>query len=249
VLATGYNVVDVDAAKELGITVCNVPEYSTNSVAEFVFALILEICHHVGSHNRAVKEGQWTKSRDFAFWNHPLFELSGKTLGIIGYGKIGQATAKLAAAFGMNVLAYSRSRKAGLISDGIRYADMDGLCAGSDIISLHCPLFPETAGMVGGEFISKCKDGVIIINTARGGLVAESDMKAALESGKVSYFAADVAANEPIDADSPLLTAPNTILTPHIAWATKEARARLMETTVKNLEAYLDGTPQNVVNK
>ena len=249
VLATGYNVVDVQAAKERGIIVCNVPGYSTNSVAQFVFALLLEISHHAWDHNLAVKKGDWTTCNDFCFWNHPLFELAGKTMGIIGYGRIGQATGKLAQAFGMKVLAYTRHPNNNFTDENMQYVDLDQLFEQSDVISLHCPLFPETEGLINAENISKCRDGVIIINTSRGGLIVEEDMKAALESGKVSNFAADVVSTEPIQMDNPLLHAPNTILTPHIAWAPKEARARLLNTAVENLSAYIVGAPKNVVNK
>jgi glycerate dehydrogenase len=248
-LATGYNVVDVEAAKEHGAVVCNVPAYSTESVAQFVFALLLEICHHAWDHNLSVKNGDWSSGPDFCFWNHPLFELKGKTIGIIGYGRIGESVGKLARAFGMKVLAHSRTIKPGLENEDIHFVLLDELLENSDVVSLHCPLFPETKGLVNKENIDKCKDGVIIINTARGGLVVEEDMKSALESGKVAYFAADVVSTEPIKPDNPLLKAPNTIITPHIAWAPFEARQRLMNTSIENLRAFLKGNPQNVVNK
>lgn len=248
VLATGYNVVDVAAAKQKGITVCNVPAYSTDAVAQLVIALLLEICHHVWDHNLAVKDGEWSKSPDFCFWKHPLFELKGKTIGIIGYGSIGTAVGNLAQAFGMKVLAGSRTRKPELENENMKFVSMDELFKSSDVISLHCPLFPETAGLINKDSISNCKDGVIIINTSRGGLVIEEDMKDALESGKVSYFAADVVSAEPITKDNPLLSAPNTILTPHIAWAPYEARTRLMNTAVENLRSFIDGTPHNKVS-
>jgi glycerate dehydrogenase len=249
VLATGYNVVDVDAAKEKGVTVCNVPAYSTDSVAQLVFALLLEICHHTWDHSLAVKKGDWTKSPDFCFWNHPLFELNGKIMGIIGYGRIGQAVSKLAQAFGMSVLSYTRTKKPEIKNKSLRFVTLDELLEKSDIISLHCPLFHETEGLISKDSINKCKDGVIVINTSRGGLVIEEDMKAALDRGKVAYFAADVVSAEPIKPGNPLLHAPNTILTPHIAWAPLEARTRLMNTAIENLRAFLSGCPQNVVNK
>jgi len=248
VLATGYNVVDVEAAKKRNIPVCNVPTYGTTAVSQFVFALLLEISHHAWDHNLAVKKGDWTNSIDFCFWNYPLFELAGKTMGIIGYGRIGQATGKLAQAFGMKVLAFDKYQNKELECDTMQYAELDELLKESDIISLHCPLFPDTEGMMNADSIAKCKDGVIIINTSRGGLVVESDMAQALKSGKVSNFAADVVSTEPIKMDNPLIAAPNTILTPHIAWAPIEARTRLMDTAIGNLKAFIDGKPQNVVN-
>lgn len=248
VLATGYNVVDVDAAKELGITVTNVPVYSTKAVAQFTMALLLEMCHHVGSHNEAVKNGDWTKSIDFCFWNSPLIELSGKTMGIIGLGRIGQETAKIAQAFGLNILAYNRSKKLELQTDTCKYVELDELLKTSDIISLHCPLSESTQGIINTGSIRKMKDGVMIINTSRGGLINEADLTEALNSGKVAYAAVDVVSIEPIKADNPLLNAKNCIITPHIAWAPKESRSRLMQTTAENLDAYLKGAPKNVVN-
>ena len=248
VLATGYNVVDVNAAKGKGIPVCNVPTYGTTAVSQFVFALLLEICHHAWDHNLAVKKGDWTKGEDFCFWNYPLIELAGKTMGIIGYGRIGQATGSIAQAFGMKVLAFDKYQNKDFECDTMQYADLDTLLEESDVISLHCPLFPDTENIMNKDNIAKCKDGVIIINTSRGGLVVEEDMAQALKDGKVSNFAADVVSTEPIKMDNPLLSAPNTILTPHIAWAPKEARARLMGTAVGNLKAFIMGEPQNVVN-
>lgn len=247
VLATGYNVVDVNMAKGMGITVANVPSYSTVSVAQFTIALLLEMCHHIGNHSLAVSNGKWVKSSDFCFWNSPLIELEGKTLGIIGFGSIGQATAKLAQAFGLNILFNNRSRKAELESDSCKQVELDELFSKSDIVSLHCPLFESTEGIINSKNILKMKDGVMIINTARGGLVVEQDLTDALNSGKVSGAAVDVVSEEPIKADNPLLKAKNCIITPHIAWAPKEARTRLMNTTVKNLEAFLSGNPVNVV--
>lgn len=248
VLATGYNVVDVEAATKRNIPVCNVPTYGTTAVSQFVFALLLEISHHAWDHNLAVKKGDWTNAKDFCFWNYPLFELAGKTMGIIGYGKIGQATGRLAQAFGMKVLAVDTHHSKELECEKMCYTDLDTLLAQSDVVNLHCPLFPETEGLMNKDNIAKCKDGVIIINTSRGGLVVEEDMAQALKSGKVSNFAADVVSTEPIKLDNPLLSAPNTILTPHIAWAPKEARSRLLDTAVDNLKAFIQGNPQNIVN-
>ena len=249
VFATGYNVVDIEAARERNIPVCNVPTYGTTAVAQFVFAMLLEICHHVWDHNLAVKRGDWTAGKDFCFWNYPLFELSGKTMGIIGYGRIGQATGALAQAFGMKVLAFDKYQDPNLVCDSMEYSSLDNLLEKSDVISLHCPLFPETEGIMNEANIAKCKEGVIIINTSRGGLVVEEDMRAALESGKVFGFAADVVSTEPITMDNPLLKAPNTIITPHIAWAPKEARERLMKTAVDNLRSFIEGETKNQVNK
>jgi len=248
VLATGYNVVDVNTAKKLGITVTNVPVYSTKAVAQFTMALLLEMCHHVGNHNNAVQSGDWTKSIDFSFWNTPLIELSGKRMGIIGFGKIGQETAKIAQAFGLNILAYNRSKNMELVSDTCKYAELDELLKSSDIISLHCPLSESTQGMINKDTISKMKDGVMIINTSRGGLINENDLKESLNSGKVAKAAVDVVSIEPIKADNPLLKAKNCIITPHIAWAPKESRSRLMQMAAENLDAYLKDSPINVVN-
>ncbi|TYA65956.1 D-2-hydroxyacid dehydrogenase [Seonamhaeicola marinus] len=248
VLATGYNVVDVKVAKELGITVTNVPAYSTTSVAQFTMALLLEMCHNVGDHSQAVHNGDWVTSPDFCFWNSPLTELEGKTLGLIGFGQIGQATAKVAQAFGLNILVSSRTKRAEFESDSLKFVALDELFSKSDIISLHCPLFDSTKGIINTTNITKMKDGVKIINTARGGLVVEEDLAKALDSGKVSGAAVDVVSQEPMQKNNPLLKAKNCIITPHIAWAPKEARERLMNTTVKNLEAYLNGKPINVVN-
>ena len=243
VLATGYNVIDITEAKRRGIVVANVPAYSTPTVAQFTMALLLEICLHVGHHSRVVHEGKWSACRDFAFWDYPLMELQGKTFGIIGYGSIGKAVAKLAKAFGMRVLAYSRH------DAEEDYAPLDELLAQSDIVSLHCPLTAENAGMINAETIARMKDGVIILNTARGGLINEADLREALLSGKVYAAASDVTAREPINADSPLLGLDNMIITPHIAWAATEARQRLMDIATDNVRKYLAGQPQNNVAK
>jgi glycerate dehydrogenase len=248
VLATGYNIVDTVAAKELGIKVTNVPTYGTAAVAQFTFALLLEMCHHVGAHDNAVKNGDWTKSIDFCFWNYPLIELAGKTMGLIGLGRIGQATAKVAQALGLNILAYDSYENPELVSATCKYTSLDELLTNSDIISLHCPLFESTKGIINKDTIAKMKDGVMIINTSRGPLVVEQDLCDALNSGKVAGAAVDVVSAEPIAENNPLLKAKNCIITPHIAWAPKESRTRLMKTTVENLAAYLSGSPINVVN-
>jgi len=247
-LATGYNVVDVVAAKEKGIVVSNIPTYGTAAVAQFAIALLLEICHHVGAHSSAVNEGRWASSPDWCFWDYPLIELSGKTMGIIGCGRIGQATALVAKALGMNVLAFDENpTDAGkAVAD---HVDLDELYSRSDVISLHCPLFPANTGMINKESISKMKDGVIIINTSRGGLVNEKDLADALNSGKVYAAGVDVVSFEPIKPDNPLLGAKNCIITPHIAWAPKEARTRLMGIATDNLKAFIAGEPINVVNR
>ena len=232
VLATGYNVVDVDAAKRRGIPVCNVPTYGTTAVAQFTMAMLLEVCHHVGAHSDAVREGAWAACPDFCFWNYPLIELAGKTMGIIGFGRIGQDVGKLAQAFGMKVLAFDNHKRSELESDTMRYAELDELFAESDVISLHCPLFPTTQGIINAENIKKMKDGVSILNDSRGPLIVEQDLYDALESGKVAAAAVDVVSTEPIREDNVLLKAKNMMITPHIAWAPKESRARLMDVAV-----------------
>jgi len=247
VLATGYNVVDIPAAKALGITVANVPTYGTIAVAQFTFALLLEMCHHTGDHNRAVKKGYWANNADFCFWNYPLIELAGKTMGLIGFGRIGQATAKIAHAFGLNIITFDHNIQPELESETCKYVTFDELLAKSDIISLHCPLYESNRGMINKDTISRMRDGVMIINTARGSLIVEQDLCDALNSGKVSSAGVDVVSLEPIAASNPLLTAKNCIITPHIAWAPKESRTRLMNTTIDNLAAFLAGKPVNIV--
>jgi len=249
VIATGYNVVDTTAAKELGIIVTNVPAYSTNSVAQLVFAFILELCHHVGEHNIAVHNGAWTNSEDFTFWNYPLIELAGKTLGIIGFGGIGQATARIAEAFGMKVLVYNRTKKLELETDRIKFAELEEVLNQSDYISLHCPLTDKTKGLINKESIAKMKIGVFLINTSRGPVLVEQDVADALNSGKLAGVGVDVVSIEPIPGNNPLLKAKNCIITPHFAWAPKEARTRLMDTLIKNIKAFMENEPINVVNK
>ena len=248
VLATGYNVVDVAAAKEKGIAVCNIPTYGTESVGQFAIALLLEICHHIGHHSEAVHAGRWENNQDWCFWDYPLIELAGKTMGIIGFGRIGQTTGRIAKALGMKVVAYD-----GYPNDSGRqiaeYVSLDELLAQSDVISLHCPLFPETEGMISRERIAKMKDGVILLNNSRGPLVVEQDLADALNSGKVYAAGLDVVSTEPIRSDNPLLKAKNCIVTPHISWAPKESRQRLMDIAVENLRAFVAGDPVNVVNR
>lgn len=248
VLATGYNVVDVVSAKNRGIVVTNIPTYGTTAVAQFVFALLLEACHHVGHHAETVKDGRWSRSEDFCYWDYPLIELHDKTMGIIGFGRIGQTTARIAVAFGMNVLAYDEIVDKKNETDVVRYASLDDVLAKSDVISLHAPLFDSTKGMINSGSIMKMKDGVIIVNTSRGPLVVEEDMAAALKSRKVYCYAADVASVEPILPDNPLVASDSSIITPHIAWAPKEARTRLMNIAVDNLAAFIAGTPRNIVS-
>lgn len=249
VLATGYNVVDTDAAKELGISVTNIPTYGTTAVAQFTIALLLEICHHIGAHSDAVQNGDWTKSPDFCFWNFPLIELAGKTMGLIGFGRIGQATARIAQSFGLNILAHDSYQDATLESDTCKYATLDELLNKSDIISLHCPLTDSTQGIINKNSIAKMKDGVMILNTSRGPLLVEQDLCDALNAGKVAGAAVDVVSAEPIKPDNPLLKAKNCIITPHIAWAPKESRARLMDIALENLGSFVNGNPVNVVNQ
>ena len=249
VLATGYNVVDVDAAKKHGVVVSNIPTYGTTAVAQMVFALLLEICHHVGAHSASVKNGDWSNNPDWCYWNYPLIELAGKTMGIIGFGRIGQNTAKIAVAMGMKVLAYDEYVNKSLETEDIKYVSLDELLANSDVISLHCPLFPSTQGIVNKDTIAKMKDGVIIINTSRGPLVVEDDLAAALHSKKVYAAGLDVVSTEPIKPENPLLGCYSSILTPHIAWAPKESRQRLMDIAVDNLVQFSKGNPVNVVNK
>ena len=247
VLATGYNVVDVNTAAEKGIPVCNIPTYGTTAVAQMVFALLLEICHHVGTHSEAVKMGEWSNNVDWCFWKYPLIELAGKTMGIVGFGRIGKAVGRLAKAFGMNVLAYDEyeNEEGKAIAD---YVTLDELYTKSDVISLHCPLFPATTGMICKESIAKMKDGVILINTSRGPLINEADLAEALQSKKVYAAGCDVVSTEPIKSDNRLLGCYNSILTPHIAWAPKESRQRLMDIAVDNVRNFLNGTTVNAVN-
>lgn len=248
VLATGYNVVDIDAANERNIPVANIPTYGTAAVSQYAIALLLELCHHIGEHSNCVKRGDWTNNPDWCFWNHPLVELAGKTMGIIGFGRIGQETGRIAQALGMTILAYDEFQNPALVTDTCRYTDLDTLLTQADVISLHCPLFPSTQGIICKESIAKMKDGVMIINDSRGPLIVEEDLRDALNSGKVAGAAVDVVSTEPIRPDNPLLQAKNIIITPHIAWAPKESRQRLMDIAVENLKTYLNGTPQNIVN-
>lgn len=248
VLATGYNVVDLVAAREKGIIVTNIPGYSTQAVAQFVFALLLEACCHVQHHSDSVQAGDWVRSKDFCYWKSPQLELWGKTMGIFGYGSIGQAVASIAQALGMKVVCCTRTPSKIPAGRGIQVLELDEFLAAADVISLHAPLTPQTENLIRRETIAKMKRGVILINTARGPLVKEDDLAAALKSGQVGWYAADVVCKEPMDPANLLLAVPNCIITPHIAWATQEARHRLMSIAAGNLAAFQRGTPENVVS-
>ena len=248
VLATGYNVVDIKAARQRGIPVANIPTYGTDSVGQFAIALLLEICHHIGHHDQAVHQGKWESNPDWCFWDYPLIELAGKIMGVIGYGRIGQATGRIAQALGMKVLAYDTYKNLELETATCRYVELEELLGESDVIALHCPLFSETEGIINKNNISKMKDGVIILNNSRGPLIVEKDLAEALDSGKIAAAGLDVVSIEPIRQDNPLLTAKNCIITPHISWAPKESRQRLMDIAVENLKKFLQGTPINIVN-
>lgn len=247
-LATGYNVVDYNYARENKIAVMNVPTYGTQIVGQYAVGLLLEICSHYGHHDQSVKAGMWEKSEDWCYWDYPMIELAGQTAGVIGLGRIGQSTAKILKAMDMKVLAFDKfqSEEGKKVAE---YVELDTLLEESDVIFLHCPLFPDTEGIINKENIEKMKDGVIIINNSRGQLVVESDLAEALDSGKVYAAGLDVVSSEPIKADNPLLKASNCIITPHIAWAAKAARQRIMDITVDNVKSFINGQPINVVNK
>lgn len=247
VLATGYNIVDTAAARTRGIGVANIPGYGTDAVAQFAISLLLELCAHVGHHSARVHEGAWNSSPDWCFWDHPLIELTGKTIGILGYGRIGKQTGRIAKALGMKVLANSRSKQSGS-DDVAEFTDVDTLIRSCDVIALHCPLFPETREIINKDSIAKMKDGVMIINNSRGQLVNEQDLADALNSGKVAAAGLDVLSSEPVSSDNPLLTAKNCIITPHISWAPVEARQRIIDATCSNITAFLEGRAENIVN-
>ena len=247
VLATGYNVVDYNYAKEKGIPVVNVPTYGTASVSQYSIALLLEICHHIGHHSESVHAGNWASNADWCYWDYPLIELEGKTIGIIGFGRIGQAEGRIAKALGMKVLAYDVYPNDSGRAIG-EYVDLDTLLKSADVVSLHCNLTPENTGLINRANIAKMKDGAILINNARGQLIVEQDVADALNSGKLAAAGLDVVYTEPIRADNPLLKAKNCIITPHISWAPIESRQRIMDITVENVKAFLNGAPQNVVN-
>jgi len=247
VLATGYNTVDVRAARERGIPVANVPAYGTESVAQFAIALLLEICHHVGHHAERVRAGRWAEGPDFCFWETPQIELAGKAMGILGFGRIGRAVGGIARALGMRVLACDRHEA----DEGraiAEYVPLDALLREADVLSLHCPLTPETERIIDRAAIGKMKDVAILINNSRGALLNERDVADALNAGKLAAAAVDVVSEEPIRPDNPLLTAKNCLITPHISWVSRESRGRIVEASAGNLRAFLRGEPKNVVN-
>ncbi len=248
VQATGYNNIDLQSATKRGITICNVPAYSTASVVQHTFALLLELCMHTGLHSAGVREGKWSRSGYFTYWDAPLTELFGKTMGLVGYGSIGSAVARVAVALGMRVLAATARPRTDAGQQGVRLCSLDEIFSEADIISLHCPLKPENMGLISGENIAKMKDGVIILNTARGGLVCEKAVAEALHCGKLGGFGADVLAEEPPASGSLLFKAPNCVITPHIAWAPIESRKRLLDVVEENIRLFLQGKPQNKVN-
>ena len=248
VLATGYNVVDYNYAKEKGIPVCNVPTYGTASVSQFSIALLLEICHHIGHHDASVHAGNWANCIDWCYWDYPLIELAGKTFGLLGCGRIGIHTAEAAKGLGMHVIAYNRSQSQAAKDLGVEFVDLDGLFARSDVLALQMPLADFNVGIINKENIAKMKDGVIILNNSRGQMVVEQDLADALNSGKVAFAGLDVVSTEPIRADNPLLTVKNCIITPHMSWGSQGSRQRIMDCTVNNIRAFLSGAPENVVN-
>jgi glycerate dehydrogenase len=251
VTATGYNIVDVEAAQERGILVCNVPAYGTRSVAQMTFALLLELTQRVGHHAQTVTEGRWSKSLDFCYWDFPLIELDGLTMGIVGFGQIGRAVADLGRAFGMRILAARRTGRTSVPASRypeVEFLDLDSLFARSDVISLHCPLTPETKHLVNTQRLALMKPTAFLLNTSRGPLIDESALANALNSGRIAGAGLDVLSVEPPWPDNPLFSAKNCFITPHIAWATRAARARLLEASIANIAAFLQGKPTNVVN-
>ena len=247
IIATGYNIVDVAAARARGVVVCNVPEYATLNVTQAVFALLLELTNHTGHHAQTVRDGKWSASRDFCYWDYPLIGLSGLVLGIVGYGRIGRAVGRVGSALGMRVLA-TRRRETAPQKDEVTFVDLDRLFRESDVVSLHCPLTPKTAGMINPARLGQMKRTAYLINTARGGLVDEAALAAALNHEQIAGAGLDVLATEPPPADNPLLNAKNCIITPHLAWATRDARQRLLQIAAENLRAWQDGRPRNVVS-
>jgi glycerate dehydrogenase len=248
VLATGYNVVDTVTAKKRNIIVTNVPAYSTMSVTQLTFALLLELCHSVQRHSDSVMKGKWSESVDFSYWDFPLIELSGKTLGIIGFGTIGKKVADIATLFGMNIIAASRHRTDESVRKNFRWAEIGEVLEQADVVSIHCPLTPDTKGLINAESLKKMKRSAFLINTSRGPVVVEQDLADALNNGIIAGAGIDVLSTEPPAKDNPLFKAKNCLITPHIAWATKEARVRLMDEAVNNVAAFIDGKPLNVVS-
>ena len=249
VLATGYNIVDVEAAKNKNVVVTNVPGYGTDSVVQLTFALLLELCLHVQRHSDAVLDGKWSRSKDFCFWDYPLMELSGKTMGIIGFGNIGQEVGNVATAFGMNILGQSRTQTDQSHRKNFKWASMDELLQNADVISIHCPLTPETKGLINKTALQKMKPSAFLLNTSRGPIIVDQDLADALNNDVIAGAGIDVLSVEPPPADNPLFKAKNCLITPHIAWATKEARSRLMNSVVNNVAAFLSNSPVNVVNR
>ncbi|MCW3078656.1 D-2-hydroxyacid dehydrogenase [Segetibacter sp.] len=248
VLATGYNIVNTEAAKAKGIVVANVPGYGTTSVVQMTFALLLELCLHVQKHSDLVMEGKWAKSADWCFWDYPLVELAGKTIGIIGYGSIGQKVGDVATAFGMNIIANSRHWTDQSHQPNFRWAEVPELLAQSDVVTIHCPLFPETKGLINKERLKTMKPSAFLLNTSRGPIIIDEDLADALNNNVIAGAGIDVLSVEPPSKGNPLFSAKNCIITPHISWATKEARERLMAVTANNLAAFINGNPVNVVN-
>lgn len=249
VLATGFNVVDVKKAGENGVVVCNIPTYGTDAVAQMTVALLLELCHHVGEHSNSVFKGEWAKNADWCYWNYPLVELAGKTAGLIGFGRIGQSTAGVLKALGMNILAYDEYKNDSVKEDFAKYVSLDYLLENSDVVSLHCPLTPTNGGMINSQSLCKMKKSAFLINTSRGQLINEEELAKALNDGIIAGAALDVVSSEPIKESNPMLKAKNCIITPHIAWAPKESRNRLLDIAVDNLKAYVAKNPQNIVNQ
>lgn len=249
VLATGYNIVNTEVAKTKGIVVANVPGYGTASVAQMTFALLLELCHHVQHHSNTVMDGRWVRSADWCYWDFPLIELAGKTMGIIGFGTIGRQVGDIATAFGMNLIGNARHRPDQPQRANFRWADIPELLEQSDVVSIHCPLFPETKGLINKQTLQQMKRSAFLLNTSRGPIIVDQDLADALNGDVIAGAGIDVLSAEPPPRDNPLFGAKNCIITPHIAWATREARARLMQITVNNLAAFLNGRPVNVVNK
>ncbi|MBD0286348.1 MAG: D-2-hydroxyacid dehydrogenase [Flavisolibacter sp.] len=249
VLATGFNIVNTEVAKQRGVLVANVPGYGTTSVVQMTFALLLELCLHVQRHSDVVMEGKWARSADWCFWDYPLVELAGKTIGIIGFGRIGRQVGDVATAFGMNIIGNSRTQSDQSHRNNFRWADVPQLLEESDVVSIHCPLFPETKGLINKESLQRMKKSAFLLNTSRGPIIVDEDLADALNNEVIAGAGIDVLSVEPPSKDNPLFKAKNCIITPHIAWATKEARERLMKTTVHNLAAFLNGNPVNVVNQ
>jgi len=248
ILATGYNVVDTEAAKANGVIVTNVPGYGTTSVAQMVFALLLELCNHVQYHSDSVRQGKWAQSADFCYWDYPLVELAGKTIGIIGLGNIGSKVADIATTFGMFIIGNDKYKTDQSHRNNFRWADVNQLLEESDVVTIHCPLFPETKGLINKERLLLMKKSAFLLNTSRGPVIVDEDLAEALNNGTIAGAGIDVLSVEPPSQDNPLFSAPNCIITPHIAWATKEARARLMDIAINNLVAFINGNPVNVVN-